>query len=61
MKTFFLRSLYQDTQNDVKRPEKRFRKNARMELWYVCVCVRGCVYVRARTEEKIYLNQIKFL
>ena len=33
---FFLRFLCQDTQNYVKRPEKRFTKIVRM-----CVCVEG--------------------
>ena len=43
------RFLCQDTQNDVKRPEKRFRKNIRM---CVCVCVCVCVCARERAPVK---------
>ena len=38
---FFLRFSCQDTQKDVKRPGKRFKKNVRMDA-YVCVCVYVC-------------------
>ena len=40
---FFLLFLCQDTQNYVKRPEKRFRKIVRMDM---CVCVGVFVYVK---------------
>ena len=35
---FFFTFLYQNSQNDVKLPEKRFRKNVRKDLC-MCVCV----------------------
>ena len=42
---FFFRVSCQDTQNNVKRAEKWFRKNVRMD---VCMCVCVCVWMCAR-------------
>ena len=68
MKNFFSRFSGQDTQNNVKRPEKQFRKNVQMDVCvYVCMlrprkieastkCVRKVsdlrLYLRARALER---------
>ena len=66
-KKSFPRFLRQDTQNDVKRPEKWFRKKVRMGTCvracvrvYVCARARACVCVSNLRQIQASVSQISF-